>query len=92
MRLPLLYYCSKHFKLKPENAFSVFISRCGVENSELRIPVFPPPPASPSPSQCDSPSPAPLALTPEEQAQLQHCKIHGLPRPAPAKPVPYGKY
>ncbi|XP_054280397.1 bromodomain adjacent to zinc finger domain protein 2B isoform X2 [Macrosteles quadrilineatus] len=63
--------------------------RCGVENSELRIPVFPPPPASPSPSQCDSPSPAPLALTPEEQQQLQHCKIHGLPRPAPAKPIPH---
>ncbi|XP_046681974.1 bromodomain adjacent to zinc finger domain protein 2B isoform X3 [Homalodisca vitripennis] len=64
--------------------------RCGIENSEVRIPVFPPPPpASPSPSQCDSPSPAPLALTPEESAQLQHCKIYGLPRPAPAKPIPY---
>lgn len=64
--------------------------RCGSENSELRIPVFPAPPASPSPSQCDSPSPAPLALTPEEHAQLLHCKVHGLPTPAPAKPIPYG--
>lgn len=69
----------------------VLFFRCGVDNSEVRIPVFPPPSASPSSSHCDSPSPAPLALTPEESVQLEHCKIHGLPCPSTPQPVPQGR-
>ncbi|XP_017799395.1 PREDICTED: bromodomain adjacent to zinc finger domain protein 2B-like [Habropoda laboriosa] len=55
------------------------------EPTELRIPVFPPP-ASPSYDRCDSP--APLILTQDEAAQLEYLKVHGLPPPGEAKPVP----
>ena len=59
------------------------------EPTELRIPVFPPP-ASPNYDRCDSP--APLILTQDEAAQLEYLKVHGLPPPGEAKPVPKGKY
>ncbi|XP_036140546.1 bromodomain adjacent to zinc finger domain protein 2B isoform X7 [Monomorium pharaonis] len=55
------------------------------EPTELRIPVFPPP-ASPSYDRCDSP--APLILTQDEAVQLEYLKVHGLPPPGEAKPVP----
>ncbi|XP_032687081.1 bromodomain adjacent to zinc finger domain protein 2B-like isoform X5 [Odontomachus brunneus] len=55
------------------------------EPTELRIPVFPPP-ASPNYDRCDSP--APLILTQDEAAQLEYLKVHGLPPPGEAKPVP----
>ncbi|XP_043287947.1 bromodomain adjacent to zinc finger domain protein 2B isoform X7 [Venturia canescens] len=55
------------------------------EPTELRIPIFPPP-ASPNYDRCDSP--APLILTQEEAVQLEYLKIHGLPPPGEAKPVP----
>ncbi|XP_063978157.1 bromodomain adjacent to zinc finger domain protein 2B isoform X6 [Diachasmimorpha longicaudata] len=55
------------------------------EGAELRIPIFPPP-ASPGYERCDSP--APLILTQDEAAQLEYLKIHGLPPPGDAKPVP----
>ncbi|XP_015607370.1 bromodomain adjacent to zinc finger domain protein 2B isoform X13 [Cephus cinctus] len=55
------------------------------EPTELRIPVFPPP-ASPSYDRCDSP--APLILTQDEAVQLEYMKVHGLPPPGAAKPVP----
>jgi len=58
------------------------------EPTELRIPVFPPP-ASPSYDRCDSP--APLILTQDEAVQLEYLKVHGLPPPGEAKPVPKGK-
>lgn len=58
-----------------------------VEPTELRIPVFPPP-ASPNYDRCDSP--APLVLTQDEAAQLEYLKVHGLPPPGEAKPVPNG--
>lgn len=58
------------------------------EPTELRIPVFPPP-ASPNYDRCDSP--APLILTQDEAAQLEYLKVHGLPPPGEAKPVPKGK-
>ncbi|XP_051176848.1 bromodomain adjacent to zinc finger domain protein 2B-like isoform X13 [Leptopilina boulardi] len=56
-----------------------------VEPTELRIPVFPPP-ASPNYDRCDSP--APLVLTQDEATQLEYLKVHGLPPPGEAKPVP----
>ncbi|XP_070170214.1 bromodomain adjacent to zinc finger domain protein 2B isoform X10 [Polyergus mexicanus] len=55
------------------------------EPTELRIPVFPPP-ASPNYDRCDSP--APLILTQDEAVQLEYLKVHGLPPPGEAKPVP----
>ncbi|XP_025986082.1 bromodomain adjacent to zinc finger domain protein 2B isoform X10 [Solenopsis invicta] len=55
------------------------------EPTELRIPIFPPP-ASPSYDRCDSP--APLILTQDEAVQLEYLKVHGLPPPGEAKPVP----
>ncbi|XP_076298127.1 bromodomain adjacent to zinc finger domain protein 2B isoform X16 [Lasioglossum baleicum] len=55
------------------------------EPTELRIPVFPPP-ASPNFDRCDSP--APLILTQDEAVQLEYLKVHGLPPPGEAKPVP----
>uniref|UniRef100_A0A0C9QMD6 BAZ2B_2 protein n=1 Tax=Fopius arisanus TaxID=64838 RepID=A0A0C9QMD6_9HYME len=55
------------------------------ESAELRIPIFPPP-ASPGYERCDSP--APLILTQDEAAQLEYLKVHGLPPPGEAKPVP----
>ncbi|XP_014488405.1 PREDICTED: bromodomain adjacent to zinc finger domain protein 2B-like isoform X10 [Dinoponera quadriceps] len=55
------------------------------EPTELRIPVFPPP-VSPSYDRCDSP--APLILTQDEAVQLEYLKVHGLPPPGEAKPVP----
>ncbi|XP_033218904.1 bromodomain adjacent to zinc finger domain protein 2B-like isoform X9 [Belonocnema kinseyi] len=55
------------------------------EPTELRIPVFPPP-ASPNYERCDSP--APLVLTQDEAVQLEYLKVHGLPPPGEAKPVP----
>ncbi|XP_058795968.1 bromodomain adjacent to zinc finger domain protein 2B-like isoform X2 [Phymastichus coffea] len=55
------------------------------EPTELKIPIFPPP-ASPSYDRCDSP--APLVLTQDEATQLEYLKVHGLPPPGEAKPVP----
>ncbi|OXU30225.1 hypothetical protein TSAR_013142 [Trichomalopsis sarcophagae] len=55
------------------------------DSTELKIPIFPPP-ASPNYERCDSP--APLILTQDEAAQLEYLKIHGLPPPGEAKPVP----
>lgn len=59
-----------------------------VEPTELKIPIFPPP-ASPSYDRCDSP--APLILTQDEAVQLEYLKVHGLPPPGEAKPVPKGE-
>lgn len=60
------------------------------ESTELKIPVFPPPPTSPNYDRCDSP--APLVLTQDEAAQLEYLKVHGLPPPGEAKPVPKGTF
>lgn len=64
------------------------VGACTRDNiTELKIPVFPPPNSNASycSNSCDSP--APLQITPEESAQLEYIKKHGLPKPCERKIV-----
>ncbi|CAG9853570.1 unnamed protein product [Phyllotreta striolata] len=74
-------------QLNSGNKWENGVGACTRDILELKIPVFPPVDMNSSYNNCDSP--APLQLSPEESAQLEYVKEHGIPKTYDKKAVPY---